>query len=692
MFRWTSFPLVRITLFFSAGVLLAVYRVLPLTHPWSIWAATGCTISFFVWRAFGFRSLRKWSGTLGLAAILFLGFAAVREHTATLREDHMSRANGTPDFYVARISSYPHEKEKTWRLSAQVEFVRVRGQWQTVSGEMYLYQSKTGQFQPYRYGDRLLVRGFPRPVEAPRNPGEFDYQRFLSFKNIFHQHFVTAEQIKRLDNKPANVFMAATFRARAWAEQQIELFVPGPREQAVANALVLGITDGLDNELTTAYAATGAMHVLAVSGLHVSIIYGLLLIVLRPFQRVRYGLGIQTAIALIALWLYAGVTGLSPSVLRAVTMFSFVVLAKPFRQRTNIYNTLAAAACCLLLYDPYMIMSVGFQLSFLAVVGIVYLQPWIYSGWEPKSKLMDWIWQVSCVSMAAQLATFALGLLYFHQFPNYFLFSNLVVIPGSFVVLVGGLALLVAAPVSWLATAFGWLLQKLIWLLNEFVLWVESWPFSLSENWYITTWQCWVLIAAAVCMILLVRNRDIRWLYGATLAVLLFAAGNWQRFYSEIRHDRLIVYHVNRHTAYDFFSFGNAHQFVDDALQNNREVFRFHIQPARLRAAVRAPSPLAEHPAVALRAGVRYIVWNGKFIAHIVKKEFTLSRMDKLDWLIVSQNALRDLDQLPPGLSVAGLILDSSCSRATVENLTEQARVRGWRLHDVSQQAFQTQL
>ena len=125
-------------------------------------------------------------------------------------------------------------------------------------------------------------------------------------------------------------------------------------------------------------------------------------------------------------------------------MFSFVALAKPGAYRSNLYNTLAASAFCILLYDPFLLMSVGFQLSYMAVVGIVYLQSGLYNLWEPANRIMDEIWKVSCVSIAAQIATFTIGLLYFHQFPNYFLLSNLFVIPGSFVVLLAGIALLVS--------------------------------------------------------------------------------------------------------------------------------------------------------------------------------------------------------------------------------------------------------
>jgi competence protein ComEC len=684
--------MVRVTLFFMAGVLLAIYSVLPFRHLWVYVTLSACSVLFFSFRWMPVQSLRTASGTLGLMTIFLLGFVSVAERTATLQPDHLLHVVEPPDAYVARISSYPHEKAKSWRLSAVVEQVRVGQQWQPVSGIIHLYLSKQDRVTPFEYGDRLLIRGAPQPVGAPHNPGEFDYQRFLSFKNIFHQHFVLGSQVQWLSHQPASPALALAIRARAWSEQQINEFIPTERERAVANALVLGITDGLDNELTSAYASTGAMHVLAVSGLHVSIIYGLLLLLLKPMERLRYGLALQTATALFVLWMYAAITGLSPSVLRAVTMFSFVVLAKPFQQRTNIYNTLAAAAFCLLVYDPYLIMSVGFQLSFLAVLGIVYLQPLLYNWWEPQSFWVDQVWKVSCVSIAAQLATFALGLLYFHQFPNYFLISNLVVIPASYGVLVGGLLLLAVAPVNWLETATGWCLDKFIGALNQFVFWIESWPYSLSENWYITTFQCWTLIALVTCVILLFQYRSMRWLYVSVLLALVFSLGNWQRFHQEIESDRLTVYHVRHETAFDVITAGTAFQKVTDALAANPQSLRFHLKPNQLRTAVVHTRSWDELPTTASRHGVTWLVWKENVIAHLQQKQFRLPQITHIDWLIVSRQTLYDLQILPENLVVRCLIFDSSCSPSLVAKLTEQAHARGWRTHDVSQQAFQVQL
>ena len=180
-------------------------------------------------------------------------------------------------------------------------------------------------------------------------------------------------------------------------------------------------------------------------------------------------------------------------------MFSFVALAIPAGRRTNIYNTLAASAFFILWYDPFLIMSVGFQLSYIAVLGIVYMQPALYNLWEPTNRLWDEVWKITCVSIAAQLATLPLGLLYFHQFPNYFLLSNLFVIPGSFVVLILGILILVVNVISPIASFLGMLLEWTIKALNVIVFTIEDFPFSLIENVYITTFQCWVLISYSRC-------------------------------------------------------------------------------------------------------------------------------------------------------------------------------------------------
>src|SRR5690606_30371161 len=236
------------------------------------------------------------------------------------------------------------------------------------------------------YGDLLVIKGAPQRPDPPANPAEFDYARYLEQRNIFHQHFVR-EGVMRMGAEPSNGVLALAYKLRARAEAVLRTYVPGERAQGIARALVLGVTDGLDNELREAYAGVGVMHILAVSGLHVGVIYFVLASLLRPLNRLPKGNWAVAVISIFVLWLYAFITGLSPSVLRAVTMFSFLTLAKPWRRGTNVYNTLAVSAFVMLLADPWLVCSVGFQLSYLAVLGIVYFYPRLIPLWEPTSRV-----------------------------------------------------------------------------------------------------------------------------------------------------------------------------------------------------------------------------------------------------------------------------------------------------------------
>ncbi|HKZ36510.1 MAG TPA: ComEC/Rec2 family competence protein, partial [Chryseolinea sp.] len=445
------------------------------------------------------------------------------------------------------------------------------------------------------------------------------------------------------------------------------------REQGIVSALVLGITDGLDNELLTAYKGTGAMHILAVSGLHVGIIYGLLLFLLKPLQKVKHGKWFLAGISIVVLWLYAFITGLSPSVLRAVTMFSFVALAKPAQHRTNIYNILAASAFCILLYDPYLIMSIGFQLSYLAVLGIVYLQSGIYKLWEPTNRLLDEVWKVSSVSIAAQLATFALGLLYFHQFPNYFLLSNLFVIPGSFIVLIAGLVLLALSFIQPVAFALGFIIEWIIKTLNFIVFAVEDFPFSLVENVYITTFQCWLLLGIILVIILLLHTRKFAYFLAASLILFIYSMAQWNHFQRDVNVQKLTVYNVKGHTAIDLMDRGQTFFIADSVLLKDSDKIGFHITPHRIMLGVNETVRSGNWLLKDLK-GCSLMVWKGKSILRIHDKDFYFPKNLSVNYVIISNNAVKDLAEVRGQIKMEQLIFDSSNAFYLTNKLLKQTK------------------
>jgi competence protein ComEC len=679
MFQWVPYAFIRITLFFLAGILLGIYQPgLLNANLVTLLLCTGAAL---------FAVLSRWRtinpGAVGLFSLTAAGYLNVWYHTHSNNPSHFMHAELSIGYYRVVITEPAEEKANSWKQLARVEAIKpIDNDWQSTTGKVLLYFSKSDFKVPYRYGDVLVIKGSPHALEPPANPGEFDYKRFLSFRNIYHQHFLRQESIRYFGAANGNFFYNLSYSIRANAQLVLSTYISGHQQQAIASALILGVTDGLDNELTQAYAASGAMHVLAVSGLHVGIIYGIILLILRPLTRNQKGKWFVAGVSILLLWGYAMITGFSPSVLRAVTMFSFVALARPLNYRTNIYNILAVSAFCLLLINPYLVMSVGFQLSYLAVIGIVYLQPLVYRLWSPKNSFLDKVWQITCVSFAAQLATFSLGILYFHQFPVYFLFSNLFVIPGAFGILLAGIALLALSYFTAVAKAVGFLLTWLIKGLNYLVFTVEQLPFSIIENMYITTFQCWLLITLLVSGILLFQHRRFVYLLAATFCSALFCLTQWQHYFAEIKPAKLVVYKISGHSAFEFSHNGQSQFYADTLLANNNERIRFHIRPNRLTSGIHTTLINDSTKLLFNKRGVTAFCWHNKLIVAIQRPDFDLPANRKIDLLIISNNAVTSWDQLK-GVNAGTVIVDSSNSAQTARLLVDAAKSRSLNVYSV---------
>ncbi len=670
MFRWMPYAFVRIVVFFLAGIIAGIYQPDLLKALTAHLLFACCTVSYLL-LAFSYQKFQVNPGMVGMWAILLAGFINAQLRTESRRSDHIVHLDVPINQYKAIIHSSPEEKSRSWKYEARIVDVKTDCGWNAHQGKILLYTSKKDVPELFRYGDIVLINGTPKAIPSPANPGEFDYKKFLSFRGIYHQQYVTTENIVLLGNDPPNMAINYALSIRTWAEGTLKEFIASEREQALVSALVLGVKDGLDQELLNAYAATGSMHVLAVSGLHVGIVYWIILLLSKPFQQMRSAKWILLAFSLCILWSYAFVTGLSPSVLRAVTMFSFVAAARPLSRKTNIYNTLAASAFCLLLYDPFLIMSLGFQLSYLAVLGIVSFQPALYRLWEPRHRVLDEIWRVSSVSIAAQLATFALGLLYFHQFPNYFLLSNLFVIPGAFIVLLMGLGLMAVSPINPLAEVIGWALKWIVKALNGVVFSIEKIPYSVQENVYITSFQCTLLLLAIATFYFWTEKKIYRLLIASSVLFFTFSVLQWTHYAKDVRVQKLTVYKIPGHTAVDFISNGKTYFLSDSLLQTDTQKTKFHILPNRLMHGVKRI-----YWGDVFRKEIKgggLVVWGKKVILHIRDEGFVYPDKVEVDVVIISNNSVKNLDVLLGKIKFKKIVIDSSNTFYIANRLVSQA-------------------
>lgn len=667
------YPFVRLVLFLAVGI--TAYLYFPNGIPERVFVPAMMVLSCLLLTIFAFN--RKWNrlvvnpGLLGASCTILLGYILTFYHTGSRNPDHFMHQPIQAQYYKIEIADAVVETNTTWKTKGRITAMRCNGEWLTVSGDVLLYFSRSDFPLPPVYGDVFLINKSPAAIESPGNPGEFNYQQFLSYQQIYHQYFLRQDNLTFVHHRPAHAIIQLSLHLRDWAERILKQHISGKAEQSVAIALVLGITDELDDEMLKAYSASGAMHILAVSGLHIAILYAILLAAGKHFQHTRRGQITFSIISLLLLWLYAFITGLTPSVLRAVTMFSFIAIGKLINRQGNVYNTMAATAFCLLLYNPYLIVSVGFQLSFAAVFGIVYVHPYLHRRVELKNRVLHYLWETTSISIAAQLATFALGLLYFHQFPNYFLLTNLVVILASNGILIGGILVLATSVITPLAHWTGVLLTGLIKFMNLFVFWIEGLPYSVTTQIYITTPQFWLIAGIITFLILTIVQRRLAISILAFLCAGCFSALQWVHHQEEQNRTQFIVYHIKGHTAIDFISHGHCYTFTDHQLRYYPTKERFHVAPYRMKSQVTAINLASELPYRETRFGI---------IIRFGGKNFLIRQTENLqapppgfpaDFIIFANQKEKHFQTVQSAIPTALCIFDSSNSIAYVNRIRQ---------------------
>lgn len=380
------------------------------------------------------------------------------------------------------------------------------------------------------------------------NPDGINVAEVMAKSNIYLRIRTYGRAVIRLPETPESRSVLITiFRwsteMRLWCVERLSRLSVNKANEALTEALVLGVTSGLDPEISQPFAATGTLHVLAVSGMHVGIIYGIILMALSPLAFWSGNRWTTAALGILLLWFYAFITGLSPSVLRAVVMFSLITAARPFGVRTNIWNTLAASAFLLILFDPFLITRVGFLLSYLAVAGIVWIAPMLKSHLESESRWLDWIWTTLCVTTAAQILTLPVTMSWFGKVPTYFLPANLFIIPLSTISLGLGLAGLALGDVHMCQVLIKFLLSHALNAMTQTAIFFEQLPGSVLEVTQISAFQGFLWVGIIVAFIAYVR-----WGRAVALVVSVFLAFicsmvDWKHRFEQTNEAILTVYH-----------------------------------------------------------------------------------------------------------------------------------------------------
>lgn len=360
---WNQAPLVRLLIPFLLGTLFAVYLPLNISNILIYTSILFCLIAAIVLIPKFNISYRKsfWFGILINTSLFLFAYQLTLYKTQKFSISHFSNCNLENSIVHARLADSYIEKEKSLKIIIEVLAVKEKNDWKKCSGKALVYLKTNSSALALKYGDELLLSVNFKEVAKPQNPGEFNYKRFLSFHNIYHQAYINSDDWRRLNQNSGNAVLKYSIGLRNDLLDILKQNKLTGDELSVGAALLLGYTDKLDADIISAYSSTGALHVLSVSGLHVAIVYIVFSWLLVFLDKHKNGRITKAILLILFLWFYAALTGLSPSVLRAATMFSFIIVAKASNKHTNIYNTLAASALFLLLINPYLIMEVGFS-------------------------------------------------------------------------------------------------------------------------------------------------------------------------------------------------------------------------------------------------------------------------------------------------------------------------------------------
>lgn len=502
-------PFIRIFSLFLIGILLNHFLQIDV-HLIGIALTILISILIILWHNSNFAVIKVQNLLVSFGILLSGFFYPGKTHE---RQEHEFPLK---DYYLAEVCQKPAEKAKTFQT-----ILLIRNNSISRPEKIVAYFTKIGFDTTLTTGDQLIVMTKLQEIKNAGNPYEIDYQSMMHRNGIWYSSYLTEGTYVKT-NKPVD---RLGLKAEKYRDKLISILttaIPQKEERSVVSALTLGYRTEIEQDTLDYFASTGAMHVLSVSGLHVALIYVIMGFLLSFLKRGKYGRFIFNVVMILFLWAYAFITGFSPAVQRATVMFSFVIIGNGLGRQVNIYNSLTASAFLLILLNPEVIFDIGFQLSYLAVFGIVLIQPSLNQLLEPTNPILKWSWSLLTVSIAAQIITFPLGLFYFNQFPNLFWLSGFVVIPVTTVIIWLTLAFFVFSPFHGLAMVLGYIIEKLTHIMLLALKAMDALPLAVTKGIVLTPVQVWVLFGGIAATIIFVNSKQKQWLFISLSFILLF--------------------------------------------------------------------------------------------------------------------------------------------------------------------------
>jgi len=638
-------------------------------------------------KRFSFRWL---GGAIMMFAMLLIGIIVTNINTSKADRNLISPEFGESLIY-GYISEEPSIREKSVRYFFQATNFSDSIGWKSTNAKILLYIQKDSNALSLKLGNYLIINTNIKEIQNDNNPGEFKRKEYFSYKHIHLQAYANEKSWKK-SSKTKQLYLKETMISIR--NFLLDIFRKNglkDDEFAVASALTIGYTSEIDPEIRNVFSHTGAMHILSVSGLHVGVIFiiiNYLLSFLDKAKKIRF---VKPLAIIIFLWFYAILSGMSPSVLRSALMFSLVVIGGYLSHSNNIYNNLAVSAFILLLFNPFFLMDVGFQLSYIALISIVAIHPLIDKWFEPRNWFGKQVWALVSVSIAAQLGSFAICLYYFHQFPNMFLLTNIAAIPLSTIILYLGVALFIFAPIPFVSAWIGKAMSFTTWAMNKILQLIDQMPYSYINGIHFSLFQTILFYIILLALLYYFLYPSFKKLLTVGIAIVFLLVQMNLSVFQKIQTQRLVVMNINKSTAIMLQSHSGALCFVDSTLFQNKSMQDFIIKSAAteldipsLQIHLKDSFIKNVNTELILHSNIKFSGNSGIFVLNnqkilfvdnqsVFRRKYTNSRMS-VDYAIISDNAKVSIAELTRYFDIKKIIIDSSNKYARKSYWKKQIR------------------
>ncbi len=671
-------PFFRLTIALLTGIIFQMFcPVLNYSIPIILISIFFFTLLFVILNLSRNYSLNKTWGVLVSLVLFFSGMQLV-----SLKQQNIYDFENTENLIIATVIEQPQEKDNSVKTTLRMNYLQDSSIWYQNNSKVLCYFQKDSSALSLNLGDQIVTKTYLNEIVHTGNPYSFNYKEYLKYQEIYTQCYIKSDNYKIIaHNKGSKIRILSNNTRQRLLNIYQKNKITG-NEFAVLSALTLGYKTELTPELKESFSTSGAMHILAVSGLHVGIIFIILCKLLFFLQKNKYGKILQSLIIIFILFFYAFLTGLSDSVLRATIMFTFISIGRMFTRQINIYNSISASAFLLLVINPYSAMNVGFQLSYAAVISIVFFQSKIYSILNVSNQFLDYIWQLVSVAIAAQIGTFPITIYYFDQFPLYFILSNILIIPIATIIIYGAIILFAFSFSGTLSMIISKTLNYITQILNKSVDFIEHLPFSKLDQIRIDFNSMIILIIMIFSISFFIITKRLRFLKSAIMFLLVLVIYSISSAYLKSQKSILVIHHIKGISAINLIENKKASFICNADMESNEKNIEYQVEPLWKEFDIKDKS------IISLKSSkpIQYFAFRDKKIIQLRSdsiNNFIPSQKLLVDYLILSEDVKIKISDLEEYFEFDKIIFDTSNSYYTINQWKNECIKNNISFYDV---------